>query len=442
MNYLPSTPEDRAAMLASLGLASTDELFNHLPRLLPPGALDLPDGISELELVGETRRMAAANANLQDYDSFLGAGAYQRFVPAVVGQLAGRAEFYTAYTPYQPEISQGTLQTIYEYQSLICELTGMDAANASMYEGATALAEAALMASRATGRQRVVVLDSVHPEYREVLKTYAAPIGLDVVEVRYTRRDDPHPTPRLPDLSGACCLIAQNPNFFGHLEDMERLAGAAHAAGALFVASVDPISLGLLKSPAEYGADIVTGEGQGLGNPISFGGPYLGIFACREQHLRRMPGRLVGATTDSRGRRGFVLTLQAREQHIRRERATSNICTNQALNALYAALYLISLGKQGLREVANLCLQKSHYLAEHLPAGYHLKFATPFFQEMAVQCPCPPAEINARLLKEHVIGGAELGRWYPELEDCMLLCTTEMVSREAIDRLLAALACR
>ncbi|MDE3075109.1 MAG: glycine dehydrogenase, partial [Chloroflexota bacterium] len=275
------------------------------------------------------------------------------------------------------------------------------------------------------------ILTSVHPEYRQVLETYAKPLGLRLRQLPYGQE--------LPELSQAACLIVQQPNFFGHLEEVDALSAAAHRAGALFVVSADPISLGLLQAPSEYGADIVVGEGQSLGNDIAFGGPYLGLFACRQQYVHRMPGRLVGATKDTRGQRGFVLTLQAREQHIRRERATSNICTNQALNALCATLYLVSLGPQGLREAANLCLQKSHYLASQLPPGFRLVFHTPFFQEMVVRCPRPPAEINRMLFDEGIVGGAELGRWYPELEDCLLLCTTEVVSRRAIDRLIACL---
>ncbi|MHB1416045.1 MAG: aminomethyl-transferring glycine dehydrogenase subunit GcvPA, partial [Chloroflexota bacterium] len=375
--------------------------------------------------------------------SFLGAGAYNHFIPAVVGRMVGRSEFYTSYTPYQPEISQGTLQSIFEFQTLICELTQMDVSNASLYDGASATAEALVLAVSVTRRRKLVLGDTVHPEYRTVLRTYTRELGLEIVEGG--RRDGGRLDPawvRAAVDENTACVIAQQPNFLGCLEDMEALARAAHEVGALFVAVYDPISLGLLRPPGAYGADVAVAEGQPLGIPISFGGPSLGLFSCAEKYLRQMPGRLVGETVDDQGRRGYVLTLQAREQHIRREKATSNICTNQALMALAATVYLSYMGPQGLRRVAELCLQKAHYAAERLGtlAGYSLAFADPFFKEFALRCPRPPALVNAGLARRGIVGGYELGRDYPELADCLLFCVTEMNPREDIDRLVAALA--
>mgnify|MGYP000246935644 CR=1 FL=1 len=430
MTYIPNTQADRDAMLAAIGVGSVEELFQDIPGDLRRPPLQLPPALSEMELLAHMRALARSNADLEHYACFLGAGAYHHYIPSLVGQLLSRGEYYSSYTPYQAEVSQGTLQTMFEFQSLICELTGMDVANASHYDGAAALAEAALMAVRITGRDRVAVLTSVHPEYRATLETYAGGQGLAVEAM-----------PGLPisDLSGYACVVLQQPNFFGHLEEFEGLSETAHRDGALLVVSADPISLGLLKSPGEYGADIVVAEGQPLGIPLGFGGPYLGLFACRQQYVRQMPGRVVGETVDARGQRGYTLTLQAREQHIRRERATSNICTNQALAALAATIYLAAVGKGGLRQVAALCYHKAHYAAACITQvpGYSLAFSSPFFKEFTLNCPVPPAELNRKLLEHRIIGGLDVSQ---TVEGGWLLCVTEMNSREEIDRLVDALA--
>ena len=386
------------------------DLFSDIPakvKLTSP--LDLPPPLSEPELL---RELGEQSARDRTSASFLGAGSYNHFVPSAVKHLVGRSEFYTAYTPYQAEASQGTLQVIYEYQSLICELTGMDAANASMYDGATALAEAAFMACRLTGRKEIVVPTTVHPHYRQVLRTYCRAADIKLIEIPYDQATG-LTTEDWRLETGLSCVILQQPNFFGNIESVAGLADKVHAAGALLIASVDPISLGLLKAPGDYGADIVVGEGQPLGNPRSFGGPGLGLFAAKKAHLRQLPGRLVGQTVDADGRRGFVLTLSTREQHIRRERATSNICSNEALCALAAAVYLSLLGKTGLRKVAELCLQRSNYLKKKL-GNKALWPKTPIFKEFA-------ARLDKKL-------GFALGEDYPEIKGSRLLCVTELTS--------------
>jgi glycine dehydrogenase subunit 1 len=418
-------------MLDVIGVATADELFADIPSALRIDGLDLPPALPEQELLREMAALAARNQLPGDSTSggcFLGAGAYRHFIPSVVSHVVGRAEFYTAYTPYQPEISQGTLQTMFELQSMVCELTGMDVANAGMYDGASALAEACLMACNVTGRERIAVLDSVHPAYVDVVRTYARGRGLAVDVVSDGGLSEEH-----------SCLAVQHPNFFGCLEDVWAREAAAHAAGALLIAVVDPISLGLLAPPGEYGADIAVAEGQSLGWPVTFGGPYLGLFACRQQHLRQMPGRIVGRTTDLDGRTGYVLTLQTREQHIRRERATSNICTSQQLVGLAAAVYLAAVGRQGLRQVAETCYQRANYAAGRIAAlpGYSLPFDAPFFKEFTVRCPRPVAEVQARLLERGIIGGLDVG---DRVENGMLICVTEANTREEIDRLVEALA--
>jgi glycine dehydrogenase subunit 1 len=360
---------------------------------------------------------------------FLGAGAYRHFIPSVVDHVISRGEFATAYTPYQPEISQGTLQTVFEFQSLVCELTGMDVSNAGMYDGASALAEACLMAAGITGRSRLALLSTVHPHSRATVRTYAAGRKLAIDEM------EPADVTLSPEHA---CLVVQQPNFFGYLEAAATLAEKARAAGALCVVASDPISLGLFRSPGDYGADIVVAEGQPLGIPLSFGGPYLGVFAAREKYVRQMPGRIVGRTADGEGRTGYVLTLQTREQHIRRERATSNICSNEQLVALAATVYLCALGRQGLRRVAELCYHKSHYAAQAIAAlpGYSLPLGGTFFKEFVVRCPRPPREVNAALLERGIIGGLDVS---DRIENGMLLCVTEMNSRGEIDRLVAVL---
>lgn len=441
MSFVPNTPSDRAKMLQAIGVRSVDDLFQDVPASLRYPQLHLPAPISEPEIMAELESLNSHNADGASYDYFLGAGAYHHFVPSVVGHVINRGEFYTAYTPYQAEISQGTLQSIFEYQSMVCALTGMDVANASHYDGATAIAEAAIMAHNTTrGRKKIIVSPALHPEYRQVLRTYTQGLDMQIVGDDNIGYDWARLT-TLIDRDTAC-IIAQSPDFLGRLHDLQPVAAAAHAAGALFIVSVNPISLGILKTPGEYGADIVTGEGQSLGWPMDFGGPYLGLFACKEQHMRRMAGRLVGQTVDSRGQRGFVLTLQTREQHIRREKATSNICTNEGLVALAACVYLAAMGKIGLRQVAELCYHKAHYAADAIAAipGFSLPFGSqPFFNEFVVRCPLPPAAVNSALLRSRIIGGYELGKTYPQLKDCLLFCVTEMNSKYQIDRLVATL---
>ncbi|MCL4459997.1 MAG: aminomethyl-transferring glycine dehydrogenase subunit GcvPA [Chloroflexi bacterium] len=446
MGYTVNTDAGRQAMLEVIGSTTIDDLFDDIPEVLHNPPLHLPSPLAEMQVKRLLREIAERSWDLEHYPSFLGAGAYRHFTPSVVEHILARGEFYTAYTPYQPEISQGTLQAIYEYQTLICQLTGMDVANASHYDGATALAEAAIMACKVTGRSKVVVAPGVHPEYQTVLRTYTAGLPLEVIGIKPVREDglsialDPAVISDLIDTQVAC-LVVQQPNFFGYLEEVSGLSELIHAAGGLFVVCVDPISLGLLVPPAAYGADIVVAEGQPLGMSLSFGGPYLGIFACRERFLRQMPGRIVGQAIDAKGQRGFVLTVQTREQHIRREKATSNICSNEALCALAATVYLSALGKAGLRLVAELCLQKAHYAARQIAqiSGFTLPVSAPFFKEFVVKCPVPAGEVNQRLLARRIIGGHVLGRSYPELSDYWLMCVTETNTREEIDTLVAVL---
>ena len=431
-------------MLATIGAASIDELFAAVPpELRLSGPLAVPPALTEIELTAHLEDLAARNSPASRSVCFLGGGSYDHFIPAIVDYIAGRGEFYTSYTPYQPEASQGNLQVFFEYQTLITQLTGMDVSNASLYDGGSAVAEAVLMALAATGRHaRVVVAASVHPEYRQILATYLANLETELVTVG-TPAGTLDPAELETALtSDTACVVVQQPNFFGCLEPAEELATIAHAAGALFVASVDPISLGLLKRPGDYGADIVAAEGQSLGSPMSFGGPYLGILACREQFIRRMPGRIAGQTVDRAGKPCFVLTLQTREQHIRREKATSNICTNQGLLALRACVYLAAMGPHGMREVAELCLRKSRYALDRLrEAGFAPAFAGPTFKEFVVRVPGGRVrESIADCAREGLLAGVPLGRWYPELADGLLVAVTEQRTRDQIDRLVAALA--
>ncbi|MEE8346390.1 MAG: aminomethyl-transferring glycine dehydrogenase subunit GcvPA [Dehalococcoidia bacterium] len=429
--YIPNTDDDRRAMLDAAGVATADDLFADIPPDLRIDGLDLPQALSEQELVREMAALAGRNQvpgdGVASGGCFLGAGAYRHFIPSVVGHVIARSEFFTAYTPYQPEISQGTLQTMFELQSMVCELTGMDVANAGLYDGASALAESCLMTCNVTGRSRIALLDSLHPHYAAVVRTYAQGRGLAVDVVTDGDLTEEH-----------ACLAVQHPNFFGHLEDVWAHESAAHAAGALLIAVVDPISLGMLAPPGHYAADIAVAEGQGLGSPVSFGGPYLGLFACRQQYLRQMPGRIVGRTTDLDGRTGYVLTMQTREQHIRRERATSNICTSQQLVGLTATVYMAAVGKHGLRQVAETCYHRAHYAAERIAAlpGYSLAFQTPFFKEFTVRCPTPPAQLLARLLEGGIIGGLDVS---DHVENGLLICVTEVNTRDEIDRLVEAL---
>lgn len=444
MPYIPNTPEDQQAMLAAIGVASIDELFASVPpEFRLSRELNVPAALGELELTEHVAALASENLSASQAACFLGGGAYDHFIPAVVDFVAARSEFYTAYTPYQPEASQGTLQAIFEYQTLIAQLTGMDVSNASLYDGGSAVAEAVLMARSATGRPgRVVALQSVHPEYRQVIATYLTNLDAELATV-----PTPEGTARPEALAAAvddrtACVVVQHPNFFGCLEDVRACAEIAHKAGAMFVVAVDPISLGLLVRPADYGADIVVAEGQSLGNPMSFGGPYLGILACREQLVRRMPGRLVGQTVDRRGNRCWVLTLQTREQHIRREKATSNICTNQGLLALRAAVYLAAMGPHGMRSVAELCVQKARYTLERLTATGTLRpaFDRPVLKEFVLRA--VDGRVESRLERargEGILAGVPLGRWYPELADCFLVAVTEKRTKAQMDRLVEAL---
>jgi glycine dehydrogenase subunit 1 len=452
MTYVANTIADQQAMLETIGVESVEALFDVVPEEVRFPKLNLPRPLSEMEVLAELERIADENVEANHYAWFLGAGAYNHFVPSVVLQLQMRSEFYTAYTPYQPEASQGTLQAIFEYQSMMAELTGMEVVNASHYDGATSLAEAAIMSVNASRGQRTKILVSpnVHPQYREVMRTYlqGTPFtvtGDEVITGDDITRDEDAGN-NLDILKGmldqeTACLIVQSPNFFGELEAVAGLAEAVHAAGALFIMHIDPISLGLYKPPGQYGADIVTGEGQSLGNNLNFGGPYLGIFATTNKLVRKMPGRLVGQTIDTKGRRGFVLTLSTREQHIRREKATSNICTNQGLIALGAAIYLAVMGKQGLRKVAELCYHKAHYAAAEIDklAGYEVINRRPFFKEFVVRCPKPALEIARQLNQQKIMPGYALSHTFPDRTHDLLVCVTEMNSKAQIDQLVKAL---
>jgi len=435
-------------MLSKIGVSNLEELLTDIPRAVRLNRpLAIPDSLSELELRESMSALSQANAHTEGYTYFLGAGAYDHYIPSVVPHLMSRSEFYTSYTPYQAEMSQGLLQSIYEFQTMICEITGLDVANASMYDGASALAEAALMACRITKRNHMVVSRAIHPHYQQVVETYLSGLRSPLHEISF--RDGRTDLEVLSKVltrfsaSGGCAaVLVQHPNFLGCLEEVQEIGRLAHAHGALLVVMVDPISLGLLSPPGEYAADIAVGEGQALGNAISFGGPYLGFFATKKDFMRQMPGRIVGATVDKKGRRGYCLTLQAREQHIRRERATSNICTNQALMALAATIYMATMGPAGLREVGEQCLQKAHYAQKKICdiPGFELAYTTPFFKEFVVKTPTSPSRINKKLLKSGVIGGLDLGLYDRKLKNQMLWCVTEKRTKEEIDRLASALS--
>ncbi len=441
MPYIPHSDADRQEMLAALGVGSVAELFGDVPAARRFPALNLPPPLSEMEVRWLAEALAEANFTAADGPCFLGAGAYRRFVPAVVDAVLRRGEFYTAYTPYQPEISQGTLQAIFEYQSMVCALTGMEVSNASHYDGATATAEAVITAINVhrLKRRKVIVSPAVHPEYCAVVRTYTQGMGLSVVG------DEGPAEPRWAEAldADAACAIVQYPDFLGRIRDLSEVAEAAHRVGALFVVVADPVALGLLRPPGEFGADIVVGEGQGLGLGLNFGGPYLGFFATRKKYVRQIAGRIVGETLDKHGRRAYVMTLRPREQDIRREKATSNICTNQGLMALAAAVTMAALGRCGLRRVAELCYHRAHYAAARIAAlpGYTVLAEEPFFQEFVVRCPRPVAEINRALFERaRIIGGYDLERAYPHLQNCTLLCVTETNPRREIDLLVDTLA--
>ncbi|MBI4595616.1 MAG: aminomethyl-transferring glycine dehydrogenase subunit GcvPA [Candidatus Tectomicrobia bacterium] len=443
--YISNTADDVGRMLQEIGSSSVEDFLKHIPsafRLFKP--LNLPQATSEPELLREMLACSRKNASAENYDYFLGAGAYHHYVPSVVSHLIGRSEFYTSYTPYQAEISQGNLQAIYEYQSLICALTDMEVANASMYEGASALAEAVLMASRINEKKGVLLPASLHSEYKQVVQTYARSSGLELREFACGNdgTNDFSDFERL--ISGSCSsVVLQNPNFFGCIENVAPFIDLAHKMGALAIGLIlEPVSLGILKPPGTLGADIVVGEAQGFGNFLNYGGPYLGFFATREEFVREMPGRLVGQTQDKQGRRGFCLTLATREQHIRRKKATSNICTNENLCALAATVYLSTLGPKGLSHLAHLNLQRTEYAKgriSQLP-GYSLKYSAPTFNEFVVTLPEDVDIISKVLLENGIVGGLELKRFFPKMTRDMMFCVTEMNDKQDIDRLVEVLS--
>jgi glycine dehydrogenase subunit 1 len=438
--YIPHTEEDIRTMLEWVGAKRVEDLFEMIPaeyRLSKP--LDLPEPLSEPDLLRHVQGLQS-----MAYSSFLGAGAYHHFIPSVIPALISRSEFYTAYTPYQPEISQGTLQAIFEYQTLVCQLTGMEVSNASMYDGASSFAEAVLMAERVTKRKKILLSEAVHPEYRKVIRTYIDPEQQELIPVPFRKDEGRTDERKLLDLldGDVGSVVIQSPNFFGVIEDLHLMADQIHGAGGLMIAGFsEAVAYGILKPPGEEGADIVVGEGQSFGIPLSYGGPYLGIFATRDKFVRNMPGRLVGETMDLEGKRGFVLTLATREQHIRRERATSNICTNEGLCALMATVFLSCLGKRGLRELALMNLSKTEYakkLASQI-RGCELLFSAPTFNEFVLKIHGDPEKVLERLKEKKILGGIRLGRFYPEMNHHLLITVTEMNTKEEIDRWAEAL---
>lgn len=444
--FTPHTPSEREEMLKVIGVSSIDDLFRDVPENFRFPRFNLPPALTEMEAVAELNEIALTNLPASEMPCFLGAGAYRHYVPAAVDALLQRGEFFTAYTPYQPEVSQGTLQAIFEYQTLITALTGMDVANASHYDGATAVAEAVIMAYHnfRGKRNQAVVSPSLHPQYREVIRTYTQGYSGFTILGDELAATEPltGPDALLTKINeNTAIVIVQYPDFFGRIYDYTKIANATHAAGALFCVAVNPMALGLLKPPSEFGADIVVGEGQPLGIPLSYGGPYLGILAARKEYVRKLAGRLVGETIDADGKRAYVLTLTAREQHIRREKATSNICTNQGLMALASTIYLSLLGKTGLRQVAELCYHKAHYAANQIAkiSGFQVDLHVPFFHEFIVRCPAPVADINDYLFKEGILGGYDLSQDYPSLSNAMLVAVTELTGKDEIHALCKAL---
>lgn len=441
--YIPNTKEDEKRMLEYIGVDSVDDLFSDIPENVRLNReLDLKPSMSEMEVRRHIIDLSNENLSTTQLTCFLGAGAYDHYIPSIVGHVISRSEFYTSYTPYQAEISQGTLQYIFEYQTLIANLTGMDVSNASLYDGGTAIAEAAFMAVNITRRNQILISKTVNPQAREILKTYAHLQGIEVIEI-----DEEMGVTDLEKLKASvtdktAAVIVQNPNYFGIIEDLEAIEEIAHSdKKTLFITSVDPISLGILKAPGDLGADIVVGEGQPLGVPLQFGGPYLGFIAVNKKQMRKLPGRIVGQTVDEDGNRAFVLTLQAREQHIRREKATSNICSNQGLNTLAATVYLVTLGKKGLREVATLATQKAHYAMKQITKSgkYKPLFDKPFFKEFAVTSDVAAEDIRKGLLKENILGGHSLEPDYPQYKNGVLFAVTEKRTKEEIDKLSAVL---
>ncbi|QZY53603.1 aminomethyl-transferring glycine dehydrogenase subunit GcvPA [Crassaminicella profunda] len=440
--YIPNTESDKKLMLDSMGVKSIEDLFEDIPKELRLNReLNLGTGLSETEIISHMNRLTKKNRSTNELISFLGAGAYDHYIPAIIKHIASRSEFFTAYTPYQPEISQGTLRVIFEYQTMIANLTGMDLSNASMYDGPTACVEAGMMACANTRRKSVVISKTVHPEVRKVMHTYMKFRDMEVVEVDMA--DGVTDIEKLKSMvnKNTAGVIIQNPNFFGIIEDLTEIEKITHANKGMFITYVDPISLGILKSPGELGVDIVVGEGQSLGNGLNFGGPYLGFMATKSKLARKMPGRIVGQSVDADGKRAFVLTLQAREQHIRRFKATSNICSNQGLNALIATVYLTTMGKKGLKEVAQRCVQKSHYALKEMTKGgkFNILFNQPFFKEFVVTSPIDSKDINKHLLNNGIMGGYEINKDYPELENGLMFAVTEKRTKMEIDKFLSAL---
>ena len=439
MPYIPTTDFDRDVMLKAIGVPDVDALFSDIPASVRSPGLNLPAGRSESEVYEHLHQLSHRNAH--DLISFLGGGYYDHFIPACVDELSARSEFYTAYTPYQPEASQGTLQAIFEYQSAICRITDMEVANASLYDGGTALYEAAMMAIRLTGRRKILLDSGVNPIHRNILVSYTSNLAVDFKEIPvvHGQSDRDRIIRALDDTTGA--IILQNPNFFGAVDDFTDVVEVAHKKGCMVIMSVYPVSLGLLKTPGQMGADIVTGEGQSLGLPLSFGGPYLGFMATRMEHVRKMPGRIAGATMDASGRRGFVLTLQAREQHIRREKAMSNICSNEALCALRALIYLSWLGKHGFKELADTCARKAEYAKTRLNAipGVEVKKSAPTFNEFTIELPCEASGVVSRMIDRGFAPGFPLGRYYKGMDNYLLVAVTEKRTREQIGMFAEAL---
>jgi glycine dehydrogenase subunit 1 len=441
MRYIPHTEHDIRLMLADIGVQNVDALFDSIPDSLriADTLLDLPESLSESELTQYMKRLQKKNATAEDFSVFLGAGAYRHFSPILIDHLISRGEFATSYTPYQPEVSQGTLQAIYEFQTLICMLTGMEIANASMYDGASALAEAVVMSNRVNRRTEFLVSRAIHPEYRKVTETYARGSNFNLKEVPVSENGQTDISNIIENLTeNTSAVVLQSPNFFGTVEEYASLKQTLSENGTLLVVVVaEALSLGILQAPGVHGADIVVGEGQSLGLPVSYGGPYVGFFATREKFLRQMPGRLAGETVDQNGKRAYVLTLSTREQHIRRERATSNICTNQGLCALATAIFMSTLGKQGYRELAVLNLRKADYLKNrlaHVP-DFKIRFSSDTFNEFVLECPRPVEEVLNALRQERIIGGYPLESSYPDLKNCLLVCVTDLNTREEMDRL-------
>ena len=443
MSYIALSDQDKKEMLARVGVSSVEELYGCLPEEIKlKRRLNLPEALSEPELIRRFEDLAESNTYV-DHISFLGAGVYRHFIPSVVDYLSSRGEFVSPYTPYQPEISQGTLQSIFEYQTLICQLTGMDISNASLYDGAMAAAEAVLMASRLNSKSKILVARSVHPQYRETIRTYIKNMGVRIEEIEFGESGCINTADLMSKLDkDTSAVLLQSPNFFGVVEDLKNIGELAHEHQALFIVAVaEAVSFGILEAPGKFGADVVCGEAQSFGLPPSFGGPFLGFMACKKEHLRQLPGRIAGQTKDVDGQRGFVLTLSTREQHIRREKATSNICTNQALCALRATMFLETLGYDGLREMAVQNIQKAAYAAEKLGkiAGVKARFEGRFFNEFVLEFPGDAARINDGLLAKRIVGGLDLKGFYPELGHCALFCVTEVHTKKEIDRLAAVL---